>query len=178
MLRRCEICMRKLPFLGAAKESISITGLAHRQHLRLPEDSRRPRQRLGSRAFASAADDAAEEGGSEEFFYHKYADKALQCIHDKIEAAQLDSVEELDLQEGVLNIDLGEHGTFVINKHFVTRQIWYSSPISGAHYFEFASEPRWKSTRHGNDLFGFLSGELQQASGETADLLPCRDKVK
>ena len=75
--------MRMFPFLPAAKESISITGLTHRQHLRRPKDPSHPWRRLGSRAFASAGDDAAEEGGSEEFLYHRHADKALQVIHTR-----------------------------------------------------------------------------------------------
>lgn len=32
-------------------------------------------------------------------------------------------------QQGVLKIDLGESGTWVINRQIPNRQIWWSSPI-------------------------------------------------
>eukprot|EP00386_Alphamonas_edax_P000858 GDKI01002623.1.p1 GENE.GDKI01002623.1~~GDKI01002623.1.p1 ORF type:complete len:178 (+),score=13.16 GDKI01002623.1:58-591(+) len=115
---------------------------------------------------------ASQEGG--DFLYHKHADAALQCIHDKLEGVELDCVEELELREGVLTIDLGSHGTFVLNKHFISKQIWYSSPVSGAQYFNSSSEPRWMSDTLGKDLFTVLSAEMKQACGEAVDFSKCR----
>ena len=39
--------------------------------------------------------------------------------------------EDADLQAGVLTIE-GARGTWLLNKHAPTRQIWLSSPLSGA----------------------------------------------
>lgn len=35
------------------------------------------------------------------------------------------------LVQGVMTIDLGDHGTYVINKQAPNKQIWLSSPVSG-----------------------------------------------
>lgn len=35
----------------------------------------------------------------------------------------------LHRQQGVLNIMMGEHGTWVLNKQTPNRQVWWSSPI-------------------------------------------------
>lgn len=32
-------------------------------------------------------------------------------------------------QQGVLNVVMGEHGTWVLNKQTPNRQVWWSSPI-------------------------------------------------
>lgn len=34
----------------------------------------------------------------------------------------------LSLQSGVLNLRVGQHGTYVINKQPANKQIWFSSP--------------------------------------------------
>ena len=33
--------------------------------------------------------------------------------------------------QGVLTLNLGSHGTYVINKQAPNKQIWVSSPVSG-----------------------------------------------
>lgn len=55
---------------------------------------------------------------------------------------------DVDLLEETLTITLPTHQQYVINKHGVTRQIWVSSPFTGAHHFHL-SEGRWKCTRTG-----------------------------
>jgi frataxin-like iron-binding protein CyaY len=35
----------------------------------------------------------------------------------------------VSLQQGVLTVRLGKHGTYVINKQTPNRQIWLSSPV-------------------------------------------------
>ena len=55
----------------------------------------------------------------------------------------------------------GGEGTWVVNKHAPTRQIWLSSPKSGARHYAFdAASGLWKDTRGGDDLLAHLSAEL------------------
>uniref|UniRef100_A0A0G4HTH9 Uncharacterized protein n=1 Tax=Chromera velia CCMP2878 TaxID=1169474 RepID=A0A0G4HTH9_9ALVE len=89
-----------------------------------------------------------------------------QCLHDSLEEAEVEELEDLELREGVLTIDLGRLGIFVINKHFLTQQLWYSSPVSGAQYFDFSSNPKWMSQTLKQDLFTVLSTELSQLGVE------------
>ena len=67
---------------------------------------------------------------------------------------------DTELQGGVLTVG-GEAGTWVINKHVPTRQIWLSSPVSGArHYAYDAASGAWLDTRGGGELLAILSSEL------------------
>lgn len=53
--------------------------------------------------------------------------------------SELDLIEELEVDltdDGVLTI-AAENGEYVINKHFITKQIWYSSPVSSLKYFNY-----------------------------------------
>src|SRR5215510_54324 len=67
---------------------------------------------------------------------------------------------DAELQGGVLTVD-GDDGTWIVNKHAPTQQIWLSSPKSGARHYAFeASSGQWRDTRGGADLLTTLSGEL------------------
>ena len=91
------------------------------------------------------------------------SDSAFETLADSL----LDALEEAvgaeadaERQGGVLTID-GDDGTWVVNKHAPTRQIWLSSPKSGARHYAFdAGSGQWKDTRGGSDLLALLSSEL------------------
>ena len=91
------------------------------------------------------------------------SDSAFETLADSL----LDALEEAvgaeadaERQGGVLTID-GDDGTWVVNKHAPTRQIWLSSPKSGARHYAFdAGSGQWKDTRGGDDLLVLLSAEL------------------
>ena len=76
---------------------------------------------------------------------------------------------EVDLEGGILTVELEDGGTYVINKHAPTRQIWVSSPASGAtHFARDQGSDRWIDTRGGRDLARMLHDEIRTATG--ADL--------
>ena len=67
---------------------------------------------------------------------------------------------DAELQGGVLTVD-GDDGTWIVNKHAPTQQIWLSSPKSGARHYAFdAGSGQWKDTRGGDDLLALLAAEL------------------
>lgn len=73
---------------------------------------------------------------------------------------------EVDLENGILTVELEGGGTYVINKHAPTRQIWVSSPTSGAtHFARDQGTGRWIDTRGGRDLARLLSDEIRAATG-------------
>jgi frataxin len=103
------------------------------------------------------------------------ADAFLSGLAERVEDA-LDSV-EVDLINGILTIETEDRRSFVINKHGPNRQIWLSSPISGAHHFDADLSPdspgagkRWIATRSGADLIAVLAADLSSATGETVTL--------
>ena len=44
---------------------------------------------------------------------------------------------EVDLADDGVLIITAPNGEYVINKHFITKQIWYSSPVSRLKYFNY-----------------------------------------
>ena len=91
--------------------------------------------------------------------FESLADSLLAALEEGIGAAP-DSRADAELQGGILTVD-GDAGTWVVNKHAPTRQIWLSSPQSGARHYAFdAASGQWKDTRGGADLLAHLSAEL------------------
>lgn len=75
--------------------------------------------------------------------------------------------EEIGYSYGVLTIDLGKKGTWVLNKQTPNQQIWWSSPISGPRRYFFSQHTnKWHWTRDVEvTISETLGKELQQASG-------------
>ena len=86
------------------------------------------------------------------------ADQLIERIADAVED-HLDSA-DADLQSGILTITIPGTGQYVINKHTVNREIWVSSPRSGAIHFTHR-DGLWLSTRDASvALVPLLSAEL------------------
>lgn len=60
------------------------------------------------------------------------AQKFLEDLYEELDLMEDIEVELTD--DGVLSIK-AFNGDYVINKHYVTKQIWYSSPVSSLKYF-------------------------------------------
>ncbi|HKU96389.1 MAG TPA: iron donor protein CyaY [Vineibacter sp.] len=98
------------------------------------------------------------------------ATRLLDRFADRLEAALAD-VAEVDYEGGILNVTLESGGTYVINKHAPTQQVWLSSPQSGAwHFSQDATSGAWRDTRQGRDLLELLAGELAAATGVAVTL--------
>src|SRR3954470_1241104 len=87
--------------------------------------------------------------------FESLADSLLEALEEG-----LGQVADAELQGGVLTV-VGEEGTWVINKHAPTRQVWLSSPKSGARHYAFdEGSGLWRDTRGPGDLMTTLAGEL------------------
>jgi frataxin len=106
----------------------------------------------------------------DESTFESIAQALLERWADAIEAADADGV-DVELQAGVLTIEVEGIGIFVLNKHSPLRQMWLSSPVSGAsHYVHDAATGAWGSTRGGDDLASSLEAELEDAAGTAISL--------
>jgi frataxin len=97
------------------------------------------------------------------------ADETLTRLMENLEDAVGDRL-DVELQEGVLTIELDSGGQYVINKHAPNRQIWMSSPVSGALHFDYDGDAGWVATRGSGTLAAILSAELSAAIGEIVGL--------
>ncbi len=64
----------------------------------------------------------------------KLAEKEINAICDLLEERNFSG--DFDLINGVLSI-YTDQGEYVINQHSPTKQIWLSSPVSSAGYFNY-----------------------------------------
>jgi len=95
--------------------------------------------------------------------FGRVADETLRRTAAALEDA--DDNLEVDLEDGVLSIETPDGATFLLNKHAPMRQLWLSSPISGATHYEYdAAGGHWVSTRRGDALHVVLSRDLAQAA--------------
>lgn len=105
--------------------------------------------------------------------FEQMAEALLGRLAEAVEGAEADGV-DVELQGPVLTVEIEDQGgrkggTFVVSKHAPTRQIWLSSPISGASHYAFDGRS-WLSTRDGAELLARLAGELGQAADIDLDL--------
>jgi iron-sulfur cluster assembly protein CyaY len=101
--------------------------------------------------------------------FESLAEATLARLQQQIEAA-LDDV-DVELRGGILTLELDDGRQYVINKHTPNRQIWLSSPVSGAAHF--APDPQgraWRSTRGEALLHPLLATELAELTGQTVEL--------
>ena len=96
--------------------------------------------------------------------FEALAAKTLRLLAEAVEDAGADA----ELVGGVLTIVSEDDRTFLLNKHAPLQQLWYSSPLSGAHHYE-AKGGAWISTRDGSGLTERLTKELA-AAGIAAEI--------
>ncbi len=91
--------------------------------------------------------------------FNTLADQTLERVADAIEDA-LEKA-DADIHAGILTITLPGVGQWVINKHSPNREIWVSSPKSGAFHFGWREDGAWVSTRDAAvSLIPLLAGEF------------------
>lgn len=97
------------------------------------------------------------------------ADEVLEHLSDAIDDALGDRI-DVDIQGGILTLALSGGGQYIINKHAPNREIWLSSPVSGAMHFGYR-DGRWISTRDASQVLQeVLAAELNAKYGVTLDL--------
>jgi len=102
--------------------------------------------------------------------FQSAADATLTGLMDKIDEALGDQL-DIDLEAGVLTIELETGAQYLINKHGPMRQLWLSSPVSGAGHYDYdATRGAWIDSRSGENLIALLGTELGATAGQPLDL--------
>ena len=100
----------------------------------------------------------------DEAAFESVADATLTELMERFEADYGDTA-EVDLEGGVLTIEFDSGAQYLINKHGPMRQIWLSSPVSGAGHYDYDAEAKvWLNSRTGENLSALLAAELSGAS--------------
>jgi frataxin len=94
--------------------------------------------------------------------FERLAGETLMRLFDAVEEVADDAFgeeAEIELQQGILTIDVPGTGRWVVNRHAVTRQIWLSSPVSGAAHYNWDGH-QWVGSRGEGPLCSRLEAEL------------------
>lgn len=99
--------------------------------------------------------------------YHNISERFIEdssILSDKL-LDKYEVIEDSNVRDGVLEIKTTT-GTFVLNKQAPLLQLWYSSPISGPHHYDYDTETkRWKSDKDKHDLQEKMERELGKVCG-------------
>ncbi|XP_075217319.1 frataxin [Lycorma delicatula] len=120
----------------------------------------------------------AEPGQLNRLEYDKFCNETLESLYDYFE----DVVEgcehirgcDVTFNDGVLTIQLGEHGTYVINRQTPNRQIWLSSPSSGPKRYDYVKNKKCWIYRHDNrSLHDILQEEISKITKNKLNFFDC-----
>jgi frataxin len=101
--------------------------------------------------------------------FERLADETLARLQAAVE--DVESSLDVELVGGILTIETESGGKYLLNRHAPNRQIWLSSPVSGAWHFAWNGDDQaWISTRGGERLEDLLARELSEATGEAIEL--------
>lgn len=102
--------------------------------------------------------------------FNDTADRTLRHIAQVVEDALGDDL-DVDIQGGILTIELPDRRQYVLNKHAPNRELWLSSPVSGAWHFAPHQGHGWRATRDAQVmLLPLLAAELEGLTGTKVDL--------
>ena len=73
--------------------------------------------------------------------FETIAEKTLNILLDRIDDVLGDEF-DVDLNGGILNIELENGSQYVINKNAPNYEIWMSSPLSGASHYYLEDSPK------------------------------------
>ena len=109
------------------------------------------------------------DGGAAAYDYQEVAEDELLHLLDTWDALVEDNdITGADIQysQGVLEVDLGNKGTYVLNKQAPNKQIWMSSPLSGPLRYDYdPASGVWVYARDGHGLRAKLSAEVESLLG-------------
>ncbi len=96
----------------------------------------------------------------DEKLFHAMVEQTLGRWLDRLEDAE--GLDEVGLADGVLQAVTADGKTFILNRHVPLKQIWLSSPVSGAHHYAWdEGSAEWRSTRSGERLDDRVMADLK-----------------
>lgn len=99
--------------------------------------------------------------------YHAITDATLMhCLDQLEEAYESGTLDELDLEGGILTIKADSGRTYLLTKHAPSQQLWYASPISGGLHFSFDESNQVWQLADGRRLYDILRAELKSETVE------------
>ncbi len=113
--------------------------------------------------------------------YHDMANltiEGVQEVYEDYSDATPDQQVEVECASDVLNVTVGAHGTFVLNKQAPNKQLWLSSPVSGPLRYDFCPESAaWLNSRDRHPLLPLLVADFEALVGDRLDFAPVEEAL-
>jgi CyaY protein len=93
--------------------------------------------------------------------FNEIADALFEAIVEKIDAT--DAADDIELNQGVLEVTCINKSKIIINRHAPTQEIWVAAK-SGGYHFKWA-DGTWVDTRSGEALSEAISRVVFEQSG-------------
>lgn len=73
----------------------------------------------------------------------------------RLESSLRDVSDELDvdLADGILELEFADGAKFIVNSHAAARQIWLSANLAASHFAWHEPTQSWRDTKTGAELF-------------------------
>nr|CAH7754076.1 unnamed protein product [Callosobruchus chinensis] len=110
--------------------------------------------------------------------YEKVCEETLESLteffEELVEAQDKFATADVSYSSGVLTVNLGNFGTYVINRQSPNKQIWLSSPTSGPKRYDYVAEGDYWIYKHDKKtLHELLESELSKIVAAKVDLSKC-----
>lgn len=93
------------------------------------------------------------------------ASEMLETIVARLEAEPACDDLDMDIVDGVLNIEFEDGGQIIVNRQEPVRQLWVASPLGPAHFSFDAGRGAWVDDKTGATLMDTLSRALTRKLG-------------
>ena len=106
------------------------------------------------------------DGLTEQKFEHR-ADETLRALDRAL--SELDGA-EVELESGILTIEVSDETKYVINSHRAARQIWMAAERNAWHFDYREEDARWIATKTNDGLWQAIDGVVSRKLGRPVGL--------
>ncbi len=100
--------------------------------------------------------------------FEKAADKELNALRRALDDSAIDA--EVELEMGILSIELPDGAKYIINSHRAARQIWMAAEREAWHFDPDLSTGRWTASKSGDELWSAIERVLSKKLGRAVAL--------
>lgn len=100
--------------------------------------------------------------------FEKAADKELHALRQALDDSGIDA--EVELEMGILSLELAGGAKYIVNSHRAARQIWMAAEREAWHFDLDTSTGKWTAAKSGDELWSAIERVLSRKLGQPVAL--------
>lgn len=100
--------------------------------------------------------------------FEKAADKELHALRQALDDSGIDA--EVELEMGILSIELQGGAKYIVNSHRAARQIWMAAEREAWHFDLDPATGKWTAAKSGDELWSAIERVLTKKLGQPVAL--------